>query len=129
MNRINKLEIISLIGVVLSYVLLIKLGISTLFYIPLMFLVAIYFFPIKLLREIKSEKIVLKGFAYYIISMTVALSYVSYLLGNNYSLKLVYLVLTVLNLFLIYKFNAIKFKPELYFMMINLMLLIISFYK
>ena len=129
MNKNLKIEISLLLISLIMFFLLIKNIFSSVLYLNLTLLISIYFFPTKVILHRKDKNALLILLSSFLIAVTLILSYVSFILENiNDSLKLILLINTLLNLFMIYK--LVNLKNKLYGLhLILLFIITMAFYK
>ena len=98
-------------------------------YLNLILVVGIYFFPVKVIINRKSSDLSLILISSFIITVTLVLSYVTYVLENtNNSLKLILLIDTLINLIIIYKMISVKNKLYIYHFIL-LLFIVMTLYK
>lgn len=130
MKKNEKIEIIFLTLIVLLYFLLLKGQFSSLFYLLFILVGAFYFFPIKAFLNRNKENIFLTISSCFLISLSLIISYVSFLLEElNKTLKIILLSLIIFNLFLIYNYISSKLKSDIYIHILLSLLLVLTFFK
>jgi hypothetical protein len=128
--KINtKFEKITLLAITIMYFLLINNYFSSLIYILIVVVTSIYFFPIKVIMNRENPNLGLLIGSSFLISSSVVLSYISFVMKElPETLKGFLLVLTVFNLFLIYKYVQINEESK-FLHLIVMLLLIATFFK
>lgn len=111
------------------YFFLINNYFSSLIYILIVVVTSIYFFPIKVIMNRENPNLGLLIGSSFLISSSVVLSYISFVMKElPETLKGFLLVLTVFNLFLIYKYVQINEESK-FLHLIVMLLLIATFFK
>jgi hypothetical protein len=128
--KINtKFEKITLLAINIMYFFLINNYFSSLIYILIVVVTSIYFFPIKVIMNRENPNLGLLIGSSFLISSSVVLSYISFVMKElPETLKGFLLVLTVFNLFLIYKYVQINEESK-FLHLIVMLLLIATFFK
>ncbi len=125
MKKQTKIEITVLILLTFLNFFLIKKELSSLLYIFLFIPLGLYFFPIKpimLIVKNERESLAYKIISCFIISLSIILAYISYLIGIKFTfIKIAYLIELIINLYLISYF--VKNKDQLYILHIIIVLL------
>ena len=129
MTKYFKIETSILLISLLIYFALIKDFFNPTLYLNLILVVGIYFFPVKVIINRKSSDLSLILISSFIITVTLVLSYVTYVLENtNNSLKLILLIDTLINLIIIYKMISVKNKLYIYHFIL-LLFIVMTLYK
>jgi hypothetical protein len=129
MTKYFKIETSILLISLLIYFALIKDFFNPTLYLNLILVVGIYFFPVKVIINRKSSDLLLILISSFIITVTLVLSYVTYVLENtNNSLKLILLIDTLINLIIIYKMISVKNKLYIYHFIL-LLFIVMTLYK